>query len=254
MDLDALSFYIGIPLELILVLLQIKKRSYKSLPIFFAYSFWSLLSDSCIWWISKHVSPPLFLKIYLIQLSIDSSMIFLIMLEIVWGTLRPIHASLSKYSLILSAILIGLLGLCFWPFSQLILPGKLNVLGIFLFRLEQTMAILRVFVFVVLTACSHLLRMNWKHRELQIATGFGAYSLIALTVSFIHSHQSVGINYHWLDFFNSLSYEFVLGYWVVCFAQPEAVREQFSPHMQNLMRSLAETAHGNLGLLQNRKK
>lgn len=254
MNLDALSFYVGITLELILVLLQIKKRSYKSLPIFFAYSFWSLLSDSCIWWISKYISHSLFLKIYLIQLSIDASMIFLILLEIVWGTLRPIHASLSKYSLILSTILIGLLGLCFWPLSQLILPGRLNVLGVFLFRLEQTMAILRVFVFVVLTACSHLLRMNWKHRELQIATGFGIYSLVALTVLSIHSHQSVGINYHWLDFFNSLSYEVVLGYWVVCFARPEAVREQFSPHMQNLIRDLAETAHGNLGILQNRKK
>lgn len=253
MKLDVLFACGGIALELILVLLQLQRRSFRLLPVFFAYVCWSLLSDVVTCWASLQFSPRIYLQIYLVQLSIDSGMVFLVLSEIAWSILRPIRLSLSRLIIPLIMVMICLAALLFWPLTKDMVPTHLNHTGIFLFRLEQTSAILRIFVFLVLTSFSHLLRITWRNREMQLASGLGIYSLISIAVLFIHSRQYVGPSYHWLDLLSTFSYLGVLFYWNLCFAQKEAEREQFSPRMQSIMLTLAGTAHGELDRLRSRK-
>lgn len=111
--------------------------------------------------------------------------------------------------------------------------------GIFLACLQQSTAILRLIFFLVSAASSHMLVIGWLNRELQIATGLGAYSLVSLAASLVHTHQKLGHAYHNVDLIVAASYLGPLLYWIVSFARPEAPRREFTPQMRSLLLKLA---------------
>jgi hypothetical protein len=170
-------------------------------------------------------------------------MIFSVVVELAWNVLKPIRSSLPKYTWVALALLIAVAGVLIWPVAGLTLPSNLDKGGIQLFRLQQTTAILRVVVFLVLAACSHLLSIGWRNRELQIASGLGFFSLISLAVGIIHTHLPVETQqYHLLDQIVAVSFIAALGYWVYCFATKEAERRSFTPQMENFLLAAAGTA------------
>jgi hypothetical protein len=114
-----------------------------------------------------------------------------------------------------------------------------------LVRVQQTVYILRVLVFVALAACSQLLSIGWRDRELQVATGLGFYSLVGLAVAMLHTHPAMRAHYRQLDQMLVGSYVSSLVYWVVSFVQKEAPRQEFSPKMESFLLSLAGVAHAN---------
>jgi hypothetical protein len=103
------------------------------------------------------------------------------------------------------------------------------------FQLQETFAILRVACFLVMASFSQLLSIGWRDRELQVATGFGLYSIVSLLVTLLHSHQTWSPQYHWLDQALSASYLCTLTYWIFSFATKEQERKEFSPQMQQLL-------------------
>jgi hypothetical protein len=242
LNLDLLLFGSGIAAEFSLILLLIRTRAFRTFPAFFLYVCWSLVSDPLIYLAQTHLSPAAFLRIYLIQLTIDAAMIFMVLVEIAWGVLRPLRASLPKYSWIVIASLIALAGTLLWPIAGLTFPAHLSSAGATLFRLEQTFAILRIVVFLALAGFSQLLLIGWRNRELQLATGLGLYSIISLAVTILHTRQVVGAQYHWLDELVSFSYVGVLIYWAVAFATREAERKEFTPQMRDFLLAAAGTA------------
>jgi hypothetical protein len=183
-----------------------------------------------------------YFRIYLIQLIIDSAMIFALLVEVSWNVLRPIRNSLPKYSWVGIAVLIALGALILWPIAGLAEPANLLPEGSNLFRLQQTPAILRAVFFLALAAFSQVLSIGWRDRELQIATGLGFYSIISLAITIAHTHQSVGAGYHWLDELGGIGYLAALAYWVYAFATQPAERREFSPQMQTMLLAVAGAA------------
>jgi hypothetical protein len=233
----------GTAAEVALLLLMLGVRAYRTQPAFFIYIAWSVLIDGLMYLVRFHSAPATFYKAYEIQLLTDSVMIFAVVVELAWNVLRPIRSSLPKYTWLVLVILIALAGLAIWPIAGFTHPDKLDLGGIQLFRLQQTMAILRVVVFLVLAGCSHLLSIGWRNRELQIATGLGFFSLISLAVGIMHTHQLVEApQYHLLDQVVAASYIAALGYWVYCFATKEAERRSFTPQMESFLLAAAGTA------------
>jgi hypothetical protein len=229
--------------EAAIVLLLIKGRVFRTLPAFFLYLCWSLFSDALLYYVRVSYPATTFFRIYLIQLIVDSAMIFAVLVEVAWSVLRPIRNSLPKYSWIGIAVLVAVGGLILWPIAGLVAPPGLYPEGMDLFRLQQTPAILRAVFFLALAGFSQLLSIGWRDRELQIATGLGFYSIVSLAVTILHTYQTTMTQqYHWLDRVGSFSYLAALVYWVYSFATQPAERREFSPQMQSMLLAVAGAA------------
>ncbi len=179
--------------------------------------------------------PHSYFHIYEVQLVLDSAFMFAVLVELAWSVLRPLRESLPKRAWIAIPFLIALAGLAVWPIAGLTLPGNLAPEGTAYFRLQQTIAILRVVVFFAMAGFSHLIGIGWRNRELQVATGLGFYSILSLAVAVLHTHQIVGAQYHWLDELGAAGYVGAMAYWVYAFATKEAERQNFSPQMANFL-------------------
>jgi hypothetical protein len=226
-----------------LIVLLIRVRLYRTFPAFFVYVCWDLFSDAVLLVVQIRF-PSAYFNFYLGQLVIDSAMMFAVLVELAWSVLLPIRSSLPKRSWIAIAALIALVGLLLWPVAGLTLPtSKLTAAGLNFFRLEQTIAILRVVVFLGMTAFSQLLAIGWRNRELQVATGLGFYSIVSLGISILHTHQAVSLQwYHWMDEVGAVSYLGTLAYWVFAFTTKEVERREFSPQVQNFLLLVGGTA------------
>lgn len=244
-----------------LILLLIKVRVFRTLPAFFVYICWSLVSDGLLYFL-RAVPSIVYFRVYEVQLVIDSTLIFAVLVELGWSVLRPIRASLPKHSWIVLAILIAVAGFFVWPLARLTpLPAYLTYEGRNFFLLQQTFAILRVIVFLAMAGCSQLLSIGWRNRELQVATGLGFFSIVSLAVAIIHTHQSPGtLHYHWLDEVGALGYLGSLIYWVVSFTTKEAERQNFSPQMENFLLLIGGSAKahrvalGDIQVTESRRK
>ena len=241
MDWETTILVCGMAAEIVLILLMLRGRVYRTFPAFFIYLCWSLFSDAFYYYARTHYSPSTFFRLGLVQLAIDSLMIFALLVEVAWSVLRPIRKSLPKHSWIGIAVLIAVGALILWPIAGLTAPVQ-NSLGRELFLLEQTPAILRAVFFLALAAFSQALSIGWRDRELQIASGLGFFSIVSLAVTMIHTHQSIGSEYHWLDRVVSYSYLAALVYWDFAFAAKPAERREFTPQMQSMLLAVAGAA------------
>ena len=229
--------------EAAIILLLLKGRVLRTFPIFVIYLCWSLFSDLAMYCVRVDYPAATFFQAYQIQLVIDSLMIFALLVEVAWSVLSPIRSSLPKYSWIGIAVLVALGGLVLWPIAGLVAPYNLSPVGMKLFRLQQTPAILRAVFFLALAGFSQVLSIGWRDRELQITTGLGFYSIISLAVTIVHTHQFSGTQqYHWLDLLVGISYLGTLFYWVYSFAAKPAERREFSPQMQSMLLAVAGAA------------
>ncbi len=243
MDWDSVILFSGVAAEVILILLLAKSRAYKNFPAFFLFLIWSLFSDGFMYYLRLHESAELFYKIYKVQLVIDSIMIFAVLVEVAWNVLRPIRGSLPRYSWLGIAALVLIGGLVLWPIAGLTAPTGLSVQGHNLFVLQQTPALLRAVFFLALAAFSQVLSIGWRDRELQIASGLGFFSIVSLSVTMMHTHQTtIGDSYHYLDIMVGISYLVALFYWVYAFATQTVERREFSPQMQSMLLAVAGAA------------
>ena len=242
MDWDFAVIVGGMLAEAAIILLLIRGRAFRSFPIFSFYLCWSLFSDSFLYIVRIHY-PDSFFNIYRIQLVLDSVMIFAVLVELAWSVLRPVRNSLPKYSWVAVAALLAIGALILWPIAGMVAPEKLLPLGLQLFKLQQTPAILRAVFFLALAAFSQMLSIGWRDRELQIATGLGFFSIVSLTVTVAHTHQlTTAPSYGLLDRLVGISYLGALLYWVYCFARQPAERREFTPQMKSMLLAVAGAA------------
>ena len=241
--LDTTLSVAGIAGEIAVIGLLIYRRAWRTLPFFCVYSLWSLVSDlgnNLVF----HFLPSAYLNTYFIGKIVDSTLQFCVMVELAWSVFRPFRASLPKQTFWVLGFLIAVAGAVIWPFAASAAFAHLSREWQMLGQVNQTVTILRIFVFLVLAGCSQLLSIGWRDRELQIATGLGFYSLIAVAVSALESHMGANQNFRHLDQFLIASYVGSLTYWVFSFAQKEAVRREFSPQMQGMLLAVAGAARG----------
>jgi hypothetical protein len=243
LDLQSVLIICSTATEAAIVLLLYKGRVYRTFPAFFIYLCWSLFSDLFLYCIRVLTPADTFFHVYIIQLILDSLMIFALLVEVAWSVLRPIRGSLPKYSWVGIAVLLLVGGLILWPIAGLVAPYDISPLGMNLFRLQQTPAILRALCFLALAAFSQVLSIGWRDRELQIATGLGFYSIISLGVTIVHTHQmSQTPAYHMLDVLAGASYVAALFYWVYSFATKPVERREFTPQMESMLLAVAGAA------------
>lgn len=239
---DSAIFVLGVVAEVVLAALLIYRRAYRQWPVFTLYILWGLISDLGMRALQLRF-PSSFIDIYIVEMSIDSLLQYGILIEIAHSVFRPFRASLPRWLIPTIAGLLLLLCAAAWPLTTLPRLAGLPPHWIFLIRLQQTFSYLRIAFFVTLAACSHLIAIGWRDRELQIASGLGFYSIVSLGVAVLHTHQFYSqAAFHRLDEAVSISYVCALVYWVACFVRPEPPRREFSPAMQHLLMTVSGAA------------
>lgn len=242
MNLDTIVWLTGIAAEAIVVLFCLRRRMFSSAPVFSSYIVWSLLVDLGFYFARNSLTTKQFNDAYSVELILDSIFQFSVLVELGWSVLKPIRPSLPRHALIMLIGVNLLAGLLMWPVASWTVPHVMNSVEHFYVHLTQSVAALRVVIFVLLAGFSRLLSIGWRNRELQIATGLGIYSLVRLTVSLLHTHASLDPSFHALEVLVVASYDVSLLYWVFAFAQKEAERQEFNPRMESFLLTVAGAA------------
>jgi hypothetical protein len=253
--LDTILFFVGFVAESVVVALLLRRRAYRTLPLFFTYLVWSVVSDAGLFYMA-HRFPNSDLNIYLAQAVVDSIFMFGVLIELSMSVLRPVRASLPRGAMVAVAFGILFVGTLIWPFAES--PGSEQLLFVtrMVMHLQLTFHGLKVLFFIAVAMCSQLLAIGWRDRELQIATGFGFYSLAGLSASLFHRSQAVGNptlgqQYHVVDLMVTATYICSMIYWCVCFLQEVPERREFSPQMQNFLLAVAGSARSSRIALTN---
>jgi hypothetical protein len=216
------------------------RHIWRSLPIFCAYCIWDVLSNVGLYLANGHFEASLFFHIYFARAIIDSAFILCVLVELAWSVLRPMRASLPRSAMVLLGVLILVASAAIWPFAAV--PAMAHATtreGLIFIQLQQTSWIVRILVFLVLAGASQLLSIGWRDRELQVATGFGLYAIVGLTVAILETHQTTALQYKRYDRIAAASYFCCLLYWAVSFAQKEAERREFTPQMRSFLLAAA---------------
>jgi hypothetical protein len=242
---NSILSFAGIAGEIAVIGLLFYRRAWRTLPLFCAYSVWSLLDDGISYLVLYH-APKAYFNTYFISNIVDSTLQFCVLVELAWSIFRPFRASLPKYTIWFLAGIMALAGAIIWPFvknpSFAHIPAQWHAQWDFMGRFMQTDSFLRVLFFLVLAGCSQLLSIGWRDRELQIATGLGFYSLVAVAVAAFQSQVGALHHYRDLDEMRVAAYIASLAYWAFSFAQREVERREFSPQMQGLLLAVAGSA------------
>jgi len=253
--LDTALFVAGVTAEAVIVTLLLAKRAYRTLPVFLLYLIWSLLNDVGFY-ILVHLYPSSDLRFYVVDTAIDSIFQFAVLVELSMSVLRPVRSSLPRGAVVAVCIIIALICAAIWPFAKNPEFNLLNSDSRLMIHMQMTFSVLRILFFLSLAACSQLLSIGWRDRELQVATGLGVYSLASLSVAMLHTGQAianpvVAAQYHFLDQMMTASYVCSIIYWVVCFAQEVPERREFTPQMQNFLLAVAGSARSTRIALDN---
>jgi hypothetical protein len=226
--------------EAVVIGLLAFRHGWKTLPWFFIFCIWALAGDVAEYAV-MHFFPAHYFTVYFATRVLDSVLLFCVLVEVAWSIFRPFRASLPPQTLYVLGGLIAVIGIAVWPFADSAAYAHYPMQWHQLARLQQTGSILRIVFFLILAACSQLLSIGWRDRELQVVTGLGFYSFVALTTTVLRAHQSAD-QYRVLDQFLVASYIVCLLYWTVSFAQKEAERREFTPQMQGLLLAVAGAA------------
>lgn len=241
MSLNTILWTAGMVAEAAVVGLLIYRRLWRTLPFFFIYNVWIILGTAAGYAVMC-LHPDAYLNTYLAEIPVDSALVFCVLVELSWSIFRPFRASLPRHTVWGLGILIAVAAVAIWPFSDSSAFAGYPLQWHLLVRLQQTVSILRVFYFLLLAASSQFLSIGWRDRELQVASGLGFYSLVGLTTAVLQSHVAAGDLYRRLDQVLVASFVCSSLYWVVCFAQKEAERREFSPQMQSMLLAVAGAA------------
>ena len=240
-SLDNALWLTGIVTEAALIGLLLYRRAWKNFPIFTVLCIWDLLSGVGNYAV-LHYSPSSYLNIYFAEIVIGTALELSVLVELAWSVLRPLRSSLTYRTLIGVGILILAVGATIWPVSGIHKQAQISLEGYWLVHLMQTLSILRVLFFLTLAACSQLLSIGWRDRELQVATGLGFYSLVSLGAAMLRTHLTTSSQYSHLNQFVVAGYVCSLLYWLTAFAQKEAKRREFTPQMERFLLAVAGAA------------
>jgi hypothetical protein len=153
-----------------------------------------------------------------------------------------LRTRLSRKALLVLAAVVLAVGAAIWPFASLSGVAYPSNTWHLVIQLQQTVSILRILFFLLFAGCSQLLSLGWRDRELQVATGFGFYSLVSLAVATLNTHHATVLQFSQLSRVVVVSFLCSLMYWVFSFAHEEAERREFTPQMQTILLSLAGSA------------
>src|ERR1700761_6370647 len=110
------------------------------------------------------------------------------------------------------------------------------------------LAILKLLSFAALAGFAQVLGIGWKSHVLQLATGLAFYAAASLFIQISSSHVLTSDPKDYIAHLSrlmriqSLAYNGTLAFWIWAFSRNESPRKDFTPQMQEVLVTIAESA------------
>lgn len=234
----------GLTLELVLVALLFGRRIHRILPAFVGFVGVALCTDAAACLVPRLIARHLYIDIWIASLLLESAFFLGLTSELGRNVLRHNRADSSPQWFLALALFVPAV----WVLTLLsawTIPPHLSFIWRLDLRLSQATAVLDLGAFLALVWWCALRRLHWPSREFRIAVGVGVEALTGLAAVIIHTHQSVGPSYHWVDVAASVVYVSVLIYWVQYFTFYDRVAVDLRSRTVQFASAGRENVHGN---------
>jgi hypothetical protein len=246
LTVDNVSLAAALVLQAALAFVLIRRSLARFYPVFLLYLILNLIEDPLAG--ALQGSSQLYLRYYFVVTILDYVLQLLILLEIAGNVIRPSKRSIPfpvAPVAIVGILLCALIAASFSPQVQLIGLGHTREI---LIRISLLLAILKILLFVTLAVFAQVLGIGWKSHVLQLASGFAFYGAVSLMVQLSSTrvagsdNKSYVIHLTRLAQIQGAAYNFTLAFWIWAFSRNEAQRKDFTPQMQEVLVTIAESA------------
>jgi hypothetical protein len=233
--------------EIALVIFLLAKGTGRQFPIFTSYMIFNLIEDPLAW-VLHNGSADIYLRFYFAVTVLDSLLQLLVLLEIAWNVLRPSRKSLPFPILPVATVITLICAIIAASFSPQITLNSLRHGTELFLRITLGLAVLKVLLFAALAGFSQLLGIGWKNRVFQLATGLAFYGVASLFVQLTIQHLQTSNYPSYIAHFvvlteiQSAAYIGTLIFWIWAFSRNEAPRKDFTPQMQEVLVTIAQSA------------
>jgi hypothetical protein len=243
---DAIAVAAGLLLHASLCVVLLRKGLARLYPIFFIYLLLNLAEDPLsLTWSS---TSEAYRRFYFVVTLLDYVLQLLIIFEIGKNVLRPSKRSLpfpiTPVALV-GVLVCALIAASFSRQVQAVGTGDLVQLSL---RVTLGLAVLKLLLFAALAGFAQMLGIGWKSHVLQLATGLAFYAGVSLLIQIASSHvpsTNQQLYIHHLDRLMQIqagAYIGTLVFWIWAFSRNEAPRKDFTPQMQEVLVTIAQSA------------
>jgi hypothetical protein len=167
----------GAGLEMILLVLLVRRRVNRTLPVFFFFLVWCLGGDAVEMTLTRYF-PATDMPVFLVDSTVNTIFQLAVLAEL--GASASRHSNRSaRPSRPLAVLLLAVACALVCSLAKWAVPAYPGFLDRLCLILLQAFAILRVGAMLALVWWSSLRDLHWPEPELRIATGIGLYSLVS---------------------------------------------------------------------------
>jgi hypothetical protein len=225
---------LGLLAEVVLLLVLIVRRHYRTFPFFTLYIAVNGVIDVGFGLVISSPAPRVLMFLMLLTYVLEVG----VLLEITWNVLRPVHASLPqgvlKFFSGFSVLAVFGAALVSWHFDS----SNIRVIEL-KDPLDLTFGMLRMLIFALTASFAQMLGIGWKNKVLQLATALSLYSAVDLVISLT---ERISGQYNSLEPIHGIAYALELGFLVYAFTTKDVERREFSPQMEQFLVTLAGRA------------
>jgi hypothetical protein len=249
LTIDGVLWAITLIVQAALAYLMIRKREGRNYPILLTYLIFNLIEDPLAWVLHNGPSGT-YLKAYFAFTVLDYLLQFLLIVEIGQNVFRRSKESIPfrLWPVIIVAVLVcAIIAAVFAPQMQPGGPGQDHLTHVML-RVTLGLAILKLLLFAAMAGFAQFLGIGWKNRVLQLATGLAFYGAVSLLTQLSSSHLSTVNQASYASHLIALAqiqsggYIGAITFWIWAFSRNEAPRKDFTPQMQEVLVTIAESA------------
>ena len=244
LTIDGVLVVVGLVAHAAFAYMMLRTRSGREYPILLTYMFFNIAIDSLAW-LLQHAS--FYTSFYFSGTILDYLFQFLIILEIGRNVFRPSKRSLpfKLWPIVTAGILVcAVVAAIFSPQMQ---SNGNDATTHLLVQVTLGLAILKLLLFAGMAGFAQFLGIGWKDRVLRVASGLAFYGAVSLIVQLSSSHLSSANPAYQQDLITlariqSIAWFMTLIFWIWAFSRNEAPRKDFTPQMQEVLVTIAQTA------------
>ena len=247
LTLDSALWALTILAEAALTIVILKRGMSRNYPILLTYLIFNLVEDLLGWIVYKGPRETYF-RFYFAATVLDYLLQFLLIVEIGRNVFAPSKRSLPFRLWPPVTIMVLICTILAALFSPRLQANGLNSGTQWLSSVTLGLAVLKVLLFVGLAGFAQVLGISWRSRVLQLASGLAFYGASQLVIQLAINHvkyvnqTSYEAHFRALTQMQAAAYVSTLIFWAWAFSRNEAPRKDFTPQMQEVLVTIAESA------------
>ena len=246
LTVDSIGIAAGLLLQASLCIVIFRKGLARLYPIFLLYLLLNLAEDPITWLLNP--SGAAYRHYYYVVTILDYVLQLLILFEVGRNVLRPSRRSIPVPIVRVATVAFLLCAIVAASFSRTSQAMGAEQLVRVSLQITFGLAILKILLFAVLAGFAQVLGIGWKNHVLQLATGLAFYAGVSLLVQISSSQVPAGDKQAYIAHLSRLmqiqsaAYNLTLVFWIWAFSRNEAPRKDFTPQMQEVLVTIAESA------------